>query len=106
LEIEKAKTVADQRLEAYRSLKQTNLLLQSKFENFEREFGVVSKNLSGNPSVINEFSRLFLNLDEVRKVLQTDIRTQHVEEPTFILGEIHGSEEGFLRLQSAFRTLE
>ena len=105
LEIEKAKTVADQRLEAYRTLKQTNTLLQSKFENFEREFGIVSKNLSTNPSVAGELNRLFLNLDDLRSVLQVDVRSLHFEEPTYVLGDIHGSEEGFLRLQSAFRSL-
>jgi hypothetical protein len=106
LEIEKAKTVADQRLEAYRTLKQTTTLLQSKFENFEREFGIVSKNLSANPSVAGELQRLFLNLDDLRSVLQVDVRSLHFEEPTYVLGDIHGSEEGFLRLQSAFRSLE
>ena len=33
----------------------------------------------------------------------TDIRT---DEPTMLLGEIHGSDGNFVRLQSAFRALE
>lgn len=36
LEIEKSKAIADQRLEAFRTLKQSSLLLTSKLENFER----------------------------------------------------------------------
>jgi hypothetical protein len=44
-------------------------------------------------------------LDDLRSVLQVDVRSLHFEEPTYVLGDIHGSEEGFLRLQSAFRSL-
>jgi hypothetical protein len=90
LEIEKAKTIADQRLEAYRALKQTNTVLQSKFENFEREFGVVSKSLSGNQAVSGELQRLFLNLNDLRDVLQVDSRSLHLDETTYVLGDIHG----------------
>jgi hypothetical protein len=36
LEIEKAKAIADQRLEAYRALRQSHTLITSKLENLER----------------------------------------------------------------------
>lgn len=106
LEIEKSKTIADQRLEAYRSLKQSTTILQSKFELFEKELGVISSNFSGNAALEGQLKRLFLGLDDLRNVLKVDIRSIHIEEPLILLGDIHGSEEGFIRLQSAFRTLE
>lgn len=106
LEIEKSKTIADQRLEAYRGLRKTVTLFQSKLENFERELGIVARNFENNSSVSTELRRLFGGVDELRNSLTIDVRTLRAEEPLFVLGDIHGSEEGYIRLQSAFRTLE
>jgi len=106
LEIEKSKAIADQRLEAFRTLKQSSLLLTSKLENFEREFGIIAKNFENNPGVSGELRRLFVNIEDLRNALKIDVKTLPIDENLFILGDIHGSEEGFIRLQSAFRTLE
>lgn len=106
LEIEKSKAIADQRLEGYRGLRQTFALLSSKLENLEREFGVVSKNFEANPAVTNELRRLFTSIDDLRKTLTVDPRSLRAEEPVFVLGDIYGSEEGYVRLQSAFRALD
>jgi hypothetical protein len=79
LEIEKSKAIADQRLEAYRSLKQTSTLLQTRFENFERELGVISKNFESNPAVSSELRRLFLSIDDVRSAFRVDVRSLQTE---------------------------
>ena len=106
LEIEKSKALADQRLEAYRLVRQNLALSQTKFENLERELGIISKNFEGNPNISTELRRLFLGLDEVRGALTVDPRTLRIEEVVTELGDIHGSGDGFIRLQSAFRALE
>lgn len=43
---------------------------------------------------------------DIRTVLKNDVRKIYIEEPFAQLGEIHGSDGNFLRLQSAFRELE
>jgi hypothetical protein len=106
LEIEKSKAIADQRLEGYRGLRQTIALLGTKFENLERELGVVSKNFESNPTVTNELRSLFTSIDDLRKTLTIDPRTLRSDEPVFVLGDINGSESGYIRLQSAFRALK
>lgn len=42
----------------------------------------------------------------MKGALTVDVRNLKVEEPVTILGDIHGSSEAFIRLQSAFRALE
>ncbi len=106
LEIEKSKSIADQRLEAYRLLRQNLALSQTKFENFERELGVIAKNFETNSSVSTELRRLFSGLDEIRGSLVLDVRSLKTDEVITTLGDIRGEGEGFLRLQSAFRALE
>lgn len=77
LEIEKSKAVSDQRLEAYRLVRQNLALSQTKFENLERELGVVSKSLesSSNSSASSEMRRLFGSLDEIRGALTVDVKS-------------------------------
>lgn len=43
---------------------------------------------------------------DIRNVIKEDVRKIYIEEPVALLGEIHGSDGNFLRLQSAFRELE
>lgn len=106
LEIEKAKAIANQRLEGYRSLRQSFALLQSKVDNLEREFGIVSRNFESNPSVGAEFRRLFVSLDDLKRTISIDPKSLRTDEKLFVLGDINGSDEGYFRLQSAFRALE
>ena len=106
LEIEKSKSIADSRLEAYRALRQNYALSQTKLENLEREIGVLSKNFEGNSSISGELRTIFSGLQEVRNVLTVDPRTLQTEEYVQVLGDIHGQGDGFVRLQSAFRALE
>jgi hypothetical protein len=106
LEIEKSKSISTQRLESYRLLRQNVALSQSKFENFERELGIISKNFETNPSIAQELRRLTVGLDEIRNSLTVDVRNLKSEESISVLGDISGSGDGFLRLQSAFRALE
>lgn len=75
LEIEKAKSIADQRLDAYRGLRQTYALLSTRLENVEREFGIISKNFESNPSVSNEFARIFTAINDLRSTLTVDSRS-------------------------------
>jgi hypothetical protein len=49
---------------------------------------------------------LLTGLGEIKTVLTTDVRNIHVEEPLKFIGEIHGTDGQFLRLQSAFREIE
>lgn len=90
LEIEKSKAIADQRLEAYRLLRQNLALSQTKFENLERELGIVARNFESNPSVTTELRRLFSGLDEIRGALTVDTRTLKAEEVVLSLGDLHG----------------
>ena len=106
LEIEKSKAISEQRLEAYRLLRQNLAVSQTKFENLERELGVVSKNIESNSSASSELRRLFGSLDEIRSSLTLDVRGLRTEETTYELGDIHGDGDGYIRLQSAFRALE
>jgi hypothetical protein len=106
LEIEKSKLLADTRLEAYRGLRQSVAVLSTKFENLERELGVIANNFQSNASVSAELSRLFTSLNGLRDALTIDAKDLRVDEQIYILGDIHGDGEGFFRLQSAFRTLE
>lgn len=39
-------------------------------------------------------------------MLTTDVRKIYIEEPIAVIGDIHGTDSNFLRLQSAFRELE
>ena len=106
LEIEKSKSIADTRLEAYRTLRQSYALSQTKLENLEREIGVLSKNFEHNASISGELRTIFSGLQEVRNVLTVDPRTLQSEEYVQVLGDIRGLGDGFIRLQSAFRALE
>lgn len=106
LEIEKAKALAEQRGEAYRALRKSFTLFQTKVENFERELGIVTKNFENNPSVSNELRRLFGAVEDLRGSLTIDVKTLRPDDKMYELGDIHGSGEGYFRLQSAFRTLE
>lgn len=63
LEIEKSKSIADQRLEAYRLLRQNVALATTRLENFERELGIVSRNFETNPSITTELRRIFSGVE-------------------------------------------
>ncbi len=106
LEIEKSKAIADQRLEGYRLLRQNVALATTRLENFERELGIVTRNFESNPSVTTELRRIFSGIEELKGALTIDVRNLKVEEPIAILGDIHGTGQEFIRLQSAFRALE
>ena len=81
-------------------------MAQSKLENFEREFAIISKNFEGNAQVSGEFRRLFSALGDIRgSLVSKDIKDIYIGEPIQVLGDITGSDNNFLRLQSAFRAL-
>jgi hypothetical protein len=77
-------------------------LIQTKLELFEKEFSTIVGNVS-DIKLSGEFKRLFGGLGEIRTILTTDIRNLQIEEPLRILGDIHGTDAQYLRLQSAFR---
>ena len=106
LQVEKSKAIADQRGEAYKVLRQNHALTSTKLENLERELGVVAKNFEHNASISGELRRVFLGIDEVRGALTIDPKSIQVEEIVHVLGDIHGTGDGYIRLQSAFRALE
>jgi hypothetical protein len=62
LEIEKAKTISDQRLEGYRILKQATDVFQAKVDSFEREFNVVVNNFRGDSRAETELKGLLRGL--------------------------------------------
>lgn len=66
LEIEKSKSLADARLEGYRSLRQGYAVIQTRIENLERELGIITKNFESNPSVSNELVRLFTSVNGLK----------------------------------------
>ena len=106
LEIEKSKSIADQRLEGYRILKQATDVFQAKVDTFEKELNVLIGNYKGDSRVESELRGLLRGVGEIRNVIKEDVRKIYIEEPVAMLGEIHGSDGNFLRLQSAFRELE
>lgn len=105
LEIEKSKSIADQRLEGYRILKQATDVFQAKVDTFERELNVLIGNYKGDSRVESELRGLIRGISDMRNVIKEDVRKIYIEEPVATLGEIHGSDGNFLRLQSAFREL-
>lgn len=106
LEIEKSKSIADQRLEGYRILKQATDVFQAKVDTFEKELNVLIGNYKGDSRVESELRGLLRGVGDIRNVIKEDVRKIYIEEPVAMLGEIHGSDGNFLRLQSAFRELE
>lgn len=50
--------------------------------------------------------RLFGGLEEVKRALVIDPKLLKTEEVVYSVGEIHGTGNDFIRLQSAFRGLE
>jgi hypothetical protein len=90
LEIEKAKSIADARLEGYRQIKQAYTLLTSKFSNFEKEFGVVAKSLESNRQYSGDLRTLVGSIGEIGGLLTADVRSLYIEEPTLALGDIYG----------------
>lgn len=103
LEIERSKSIADQRLEGYRILKQATDVFQAKVDTFERELNVLVGNYKGDSRVESELRGLLRGVSDMRNVIKEDVRKIYIEEPVATLGEIHGSDGNFLRLQSAFR---
>lgn len=103
LEIERAKTISDQRLEGYRILKQATDVFQAKVDTFEKELNVLIGNYKGDTRIENELRGLLRGLGDIKIVLREDVRKIYIEEPVAQLGEIHGTDGNFLRLQSAFR---
>lgn len=106
LEIEKSKAISEQRLEGYRILKQATDVFQAKIGTFENEFSVLMKNFRGDIQVEGELKSLFSNLSSIKGILKDDVRKIYIEEPLSILGDIHGTDGNYLRLQSAFREIE
>lgn len=106
LEIEKSRAISDQRLEGFKILKQSFTTVQSKLDSFEREFGIVAQSLGNDNKASGELRRLFGGLTDLKGIISSDIRTVQIEEPFQLLGEIHGTDGNYLRLQSAFRSLE
>ncbi len=106
LEIERSKVIADQRLEGYRILKQATDVFQVKVDTFEKELSILVGNYKGDGRIESELKGLLRGVGEIRTVLKEDVRKIYIEEPVAVLGEIHGSDGNFLRLQSAFRELE
>lgn len=79
LEIEKSKSIANQRLEGYRLLRQNVALATTRLENFERELGIVTRNFENNPSITTELRRIFSGIEELKGALTIDVRNLKVE---------------------------
>lgn len=93
LEVEKARAIADKRLEGLRKYKLATNTFQQKYRTLESELskGGQSASFSGILSDLNSF-------------LGSEIATISYEhEPIAILGEITGSDGNFLRLESVLR---
>lgn len=105
LEIERTKEASNLRLEAYKEIKERNKQLQGQVSEVERVFSSISKE-ARNERFSSEFSKLESTISTMKTVLVSNSATLNLEEPIKYLGDIHGDQEGFLRLQSAFRELE
>ena len=79
LQVEKSKSIANQRGEANKILRQNFAHSTTKLENLERELGIVARNFENNPSVSGELRRIFTGLDEVRGALTVDPKTLQTE---------------------------
>ena len=107
LEIEKIKAVASSRQDQTVRLTQTLNELRPRIKNLENDVSVVTKSFqSTNPSLAKELSRLVEATVDIRRLIDVDPATIRQTETVFVLGDIHGTEEGFIRLESAFRALE
>jgi IS1 family transposase len=107
LEIEKIKAIASSRQDQTVRLTQTLNELRPRIKNLENDVSVVTKSFqSTNPSLAKELSRLVEATVDIRRLIDVDPATIRQTETVFVLGDIHGTEEGFIRLESAFRALE
>jgi hypothetical protein len=107
LEIEKIKAIAASRQDQTVRLTQTLNELRPRIKNLENDVSVVTKSFqSTNPSLAKELSRLVEATVDIRRLIDVDPATIRQTETVFVLGDIHGTEEGFIRLESAFRALE
>jgi hypothetical protein len=91
---------ADKRLEGLRKYKLATNSFEQKYKSLESELGrIVSSPEFGQHSSI--VARLF---DDFNNFIGSEIRTiAYEEEPIAILGDIHGSDGNFLRLESVVR---
>jgi len=107
LEIEKIKAIASSRQDQTVRLTQTLNELRPRIKNLENDVSVVTKSFqSTNPSLAKELSRLVEATVDIRRLIDVNPATIRQTETVFVLGDIHGTEEGFIRLESAFRALE
>jgi len=100
VEIEKARQVADKRLEGLRKYKLATGSFEQKYKALESELNrIVADPQFGRYS--GSISKLF---GDFNNFLGSEIRTIHYEEePIYVLGEIHGIDGNFLRLESLMR---
>jgi len=106
LEIERSKAISDQRAEAFKKVKQAYDNMSGKYGSLEKEWGDVLGSIGGDSKFSAQVSRISSSMGGFRDLLVSSFTDIKVDEPIMLLGEIHGSDGNFVRLQSAFRALE
>jgi hypothetical protein len=107
LEIERSKAISDQRAEAFRKMKAAYELVQGSYVGLEKEMNDLTGQLSGDNRWAGWVTKISSSFSGFKNALSSQwIGSLVIDEPIKILGDIHGSDSNFLRLQSAFRALE
>ena len=106
LEIERAKSISDQRAEAFRKIKAAHDSLQAQYGGLDKQIAELTMEMKGDAKWAGWVTRINDSFSGFRNILTTQLVSLTIDEPIKELGEIHGSDSNFLRLQSAFRALE
>lgn len=82
-------------------------LVQGSYAGLEKEIGDLSGQLSGESRWSGWVTKINSSFGGFKNALSSQwIGSLVIDEPLKTLGDIHGSDSNFLRLQSAFRALE
>lgn len=107
LEIERSKAISDARIEAFRKMKSAYESVQGQYVGLEKEINDLTGQLSGDSKWSGWVTKITSSFSGFRNALSSQLISSIViDEPIKTLGEIHGTDSNFLRLQSAFRALE
>lgn len=98
LSIERANSIANQRLEGLRKYKLLNTQLIEKYNQLTREVSGFVEFTREDPRLGGQLTTITRILGDVEGYINTNIKTiKYEEEPLFVLGEIHGESADLVR---------
>ena len=106
LEIERSRSIANERGEAFRKIKAAHDLVKGGYAGLEKDILELTSSMQGESRWSGLVSRISGSFSGFRSALTSELVTGIISEPIMDLGAIHGTDSNFLRLQSAFRALE